>query len=148
MSTSLPPARNKNSIWRAGGEYLVSRHGYRELAADDILVDEVLAGKARPRGRTAERGRRSNVMENASNQYLDNVILSQAGHRQLKVAMLHVRVWDKCKAEERIVSNEKFNERLRYLVDSGELRAFGDITNWRFSEVLRTQDTTNRKPAE
>ena len=26
------------------GEYLVSRHGYRELAADDILLDEVLAG--------------------------------------------------------------------------------------------------------
>ena len=25
-------------------EYLVSRHGYRELAADDILLDEVLAG--------------------------------------------------------------------------------------------------------
>ena len=24
------------------GEYLVSRHGYRELAADDILLDEVL----------------------------------------------------------------------------------------------------------
>ena len=26
------------------GEYLVSRHGYRELAADDILLDEVLVG--------------------------------------------------------------------------------------------------------
>jgi Domain of unknown function (DUF4258) len=26
------------------GEYLVSRHGYRELAADDILLDEVMAG--------------------------------------------------------------------------------------------------------
>jgi hypothetical protein len=26
------------------GEYLVSRHGYRELAADGILLDEVLAG--------------------------------------------------------------------------------------------------------
>jgi hypothetical protein len=26
------------------GEYLVSRHGYRELAADDILLEEVLAG--------------------------------------------------------------------------------------------------------
>ena len=26
------------------GEYLVSRHGYRELQADDILLDEVLAG--------------------------------------------------------------------------------------------------------
>jgi len=25
-------------------EYLVSRYGYRELAADDILLDEVLAG--------------------------------------------------------------------------------------------------------
>jgi hypothetical protein len=25
------------------GEYLVSRHGYRELAADDILLDEILA---------------------------------------------------------------------------------------------------------
>ena len=25
-------------------EYLVSRHGYRELAADDILLDEILAG--------------------------------------------------------------------------------------------------------
>jgi hypothetical protein len=26
------------------GEYRVSRHGYRELAADDILLDEVLVG--------------------------------------------------------------------------------------------------------
>jgi hypothetical protein len=26
------------------GEYIVSRHGYRELAADDILVEEILAG--------------------------------------------------------------------------------------------------------
>jgi Domain of unknown function (DUF4258) len=26
------------------GEYLVSRHGYRELAADDILLDDILAG--------------------------------------------------------------------------------------------------------
>jgi len=26
------------------GEYLISRHGYRELAADDILLNEVLAG--------------------------------------------------------------------------------------------------------
>jgi hypothetical protein len=25
-------------------EYLVSRHGYRELVADDILLDEILAG--------------------------------------------------------------------------------------------------------
>jgi hypothetical protein len=87
-------------------------------------------------------------MENTTDQYLDDVILSQAGHRQLKVAMLHVRVWDKCTAEERTVSSEKFNERLRHLVDAGELRAFGDIANWRFSEVLRTRDTTNREPAE
>jgi hypothetical protein len=81
-------------------------------------------------------------MENASNEYLDDVILSQAGQRQLKVAMLHVRVWDKCKAEARTVSNEKFNERLRHLVDSGELEAFGNIANWQFGEVLRTQETT------
>ena len=87
-------------------------------------------------------------MENASNQYLDNVILSQAGHRQLKVAMLHVRVWDKCKAEDRIVSNENFDKRLRHLVDQGKLEAFGDITNWRFSEVLRAQDPTNRKSVD
>jgi hypothetical protein len=88
------------------------------------------------------------ILENASNEYLDDVILSQAGHRQLKVAMLHVRVWDKCKAEERTVSNERFNERLRHLVDAGELRAFGDIANWQYSEVLRTQGMTDRKPAE
>jgi hypothetical protein len=73
---------------------------------------------------------------------------TQANHRQLKVAMLDVRVWDKCKADGRIVSNEKFDERLRRLVDSGELEAFGEITNWRFSEVLRKQDTRNRKTAE
>jgi hypothetical protein len=41
-------------------------------------------------------------VENASNEYLDDIILSQAGPWQLKVAMLHVRVWEKCKAEERI----------------------------------------------
>jgi hypothetical protein len=28
----------------ARGEYIVSRHGFRELAADDILVGDVLAG--------------------------------------------------------------------------------------------------------
>jgi Protein of unknown function len=78
-------------------------------------------------------------VENTSNEYLDDLILSQAGHRQLKVAMLHARILDNCKAEGRIVSNEKFNERLRHLVDSGELEAFGNISNWRFSEVLRTQ---------
>jgi hypothetical protein len=26
------------------GEYVVSRHGFRELAADDIVVEDVLAG--------------------------------------------------------------------------------------------------------
>jgi len=87
-------------------------------------------------------------VENASNEYLDDLILSQAGHRQLKVAMLHVRVGEKCKTDGRIVSNERFNERLRHLVESGALEAFGDILNWRFSEVLRTQDTTDRKTGE
>ena len=82
-------------------------------------------------------------MENTSDDYLDDLILSQAGHRQLKVAMLHVRVGEKCRTEGRVVSNEKFNERLRHLVDSGAFEAFGNILNWRFSEVLRTQDTTN-----
>ncbi|MHB8272987.1 DUF4258 domain-containing protein [Bradyrhizobium sp.] len=28
----------------ARGEYIVSRHGFRELAADDILVEDVLGG--------------------------------------------------------------------------------------------------------
>lgn len=28
----------------ARGEYLVSRHGFHELLADDILVEDVLAG--------------------------------------------------------------------------------------------------------
>jgi hypothetical protein len=28
----------------ARGQYIVSRHGFRELAADDILVEDVLAG--------------------------------------------------------------------------------------------------------
>lgn len=87
-------------------------------------------------------------MENASDEYLDAIILSQAGHRRLKVAMLHVRVWDVGKAEGRIVSNERFNERLRRLVESGALEAFGNISNWQFSEVVRAQDTTSRKTAE
>jgi hypothetical protein len=78
-------------------------------------------------------------VENPSNEYLDHLILSQAGRRQLKVAMLHVRVLEKCKAEGRIVGNEEFDERLRHLVESGELEAFGNISNWPFSEVLRTQ---------
>ncbi len=90
------------------------------------MVAEGSAGPAR---------RRSKVVENATNEYLDALILSQAGRRQLKVAMLHVRVWEKCKAEGRIVSNEKFNERLRYLIDSDKLESFGDISKWRFSEV-------------
>ncbi len=28
----------------ARGEYLISRHGFRELLADDILIEDVLAG--------------------------------------------------------------------------------------------------------
>jgi hypothetical protein len=28
----------------SSGEYRVSRHGFRELAADDIVVEDVLAG--------------------------------------------------------------------------------------------------------
>jgi hypothetical protein len=87
-------------------------------------------------------------VENASNEYLDDLILSQAGHGQLKVAMLHVRVLEKCKAEGRIVSNEKFNERIRHLVVSGELEAFGNISNWRFSEVRLKTQATKRKTAE
>jgi hypothetical protein len=87
-------------------------------------------------------------VENASNEYLDDLILSQAGHRRLKVAMLHVRVGEKCKAEGRIVSKEKFNERLRYLIDSGELESFGDISNWRFSEVQLETQTAKRKTVE
>jgi hypothetical protein len=87
-------------------------------------------------------------VENASNEYLDDLILSQAGHRQLKVAMLHVRVWEKCKAEGRIVSNENFSERLRHLVNSGELEAFGNISNWRFSEVRLKTQAAKRKTAE
>jgi hypothetical protein len=87
-------------------------------------------------------------LENASNEYLDEIILSQADHRRQKVAMLHILVWKKCKTEGRVVSNERFDERLRYLVDLGVLEAFGDISNWRFSEVLRTSDTTNRNLLE
>jgi hypothetical protein len=62
--------------------------------------------------------------------------------------MLHVRVWEKCKAEGRIVSNEKINERLRHLVNSGELEAFGNISNWRFSEVRLKTQAAKRKTAE
>ncbi|SRR5579885_3189784 len=40
MSETL---RRVQSLVRSG-DYLVSRHGFRELAADDILVEEVLAG--------------------------------------------------------------------------------------------------------
>lgn len=30
----------------ARGEYLISRHGFRELLADDILIEDVLTGVA------------------------------------------------------------------------------------------------------
>jgi hypothetical protein len=87
-------------------------------------------------------------VENASNEYLDDLILSQASHRQLKVALIFGRVRQKCEVEGRIVSDEKLNERLRYLVDSGELESFGDISNWRFSEVQLKTQVQERKTAE
>jgi hypothetical protein len=88
-------------------------------------------------------------VENASSEYLDDLILSQSRHRRLKVALIFVRVMQKCEAEGRIVSGEKLNERLRHLVESDELEAFGDISNWRFSEVrLKTPEAAKRKTAE
>jgi hypothetical protein len=87
--------------------------------------------------------RRSDDVENASNEYLDDLILSQSRHRELKVALIFGHVRQKCGAEGRIVSDEKLNERLRYLIDSGELEAFGDVSNWRFSEVRLKAQTKN-----
>jgi hypothetical protein len=87
-------------------------------------------------------------VENASNEYLDDLILSQARHWQLKVALIFARVRQKCEVEDCLVSDEKLNERLRYLIDSGELQAFGDISNWRFSEVQLKTQTAKRKMAE
>jgi hypothetical protein len=87
-------------------------------------------------------------VENASNEYLDDLILSQARHWQLKVALIFARVRQKCETESRSVSDEKLNERLRYLVDSGELESFGDISNWRFSEVRLKTQAAKRKTAE
>jgi hypothetical protein len=83
-------------------------------------------------------------VKNASNEYLDKLILSQT-HRQQKVAMVFVLVRKRSQADGRIVSSDKFEKRLRYLVDSGELEAFGDISNPRFSEVrlrVQTEKTT------
>jgi hypothetical protein len=85
-------------------------------------------------------------VENASNEYLDDLILSQARHWRLKVALIFVRVRQKCEVEGRIVSDEKLNERLRNLIDSGELESFGNISNWRFSEVQLKTQTANGIP--
>jgi hypothetical protein len=85
-------------------------------------------------------------VENACSEYLDDLILSQARHWRLKVAPIFVCVRQKCEVEGRIVSDEKLNERLRYLVDSGELEAFGEISNWRFSEVRLKTQTENGIP--
>jgi uncharacterized protein DUF3658 len=74
-------------------------------------------------------------VENTSDEYLDKLILSRSSDRQLKVALIFVRVMQACQADGRAVSDDKFDERLRYLVDSGKLEAFGNIANWRFSEV-------------
>jgi hypothetical protein len=87
-------------------------------------------------------------VENASNEYLDELILSQAHRRQLKVALIFARVRQKCETEGRSVSDGKLNERLRYLVDSGEFESFGDISNWRFSEVRLKTQAAKRKTAE
>jgi hypothetical protein len=87
-------------------------------------------------------------VENASNEYLNDLILSQSRHWRLKVALIFVRVRQKCETESRSVSDEKLNERLRYLVDSGELESFGNISNWRFSEVRLKTQAAKRKTAE
>lgn len=77
-------------------------------------------------------------MGNASDEYLDKLILSQSRHRRQKVALIFVLVMKKCEAEGHTVSDETFDERLRHLVDTGKLEAFGNISNWRFSEVRLT----------
>jgi hypothetical protein len=45
-------------------------------------------------------------VENASNEYIDDLILSQAGHRQLKVAMLHVRVLENAKPKGELLATK------------------------------------------
>ena len=87
-------------------------------------------------------------MENVSDEYLDDLILSKAGHRRLKVAMLLYRVAEHCKAEGRILKTEQFDERLRHLVDAGKFEAFRNILNWRFSEVIKTQVLAAPETAE
>jgi hypothetical protein len=64
-------------------------------------------------------------VENAPDEYLDKLILSHSRDRRRKVALVFVFVRERCEADGRIVSDDKLDERLRCLVDSGALEAFG-----------------------
>ena len=67
---------------------------------------------------------------------LDSLILSSAGNRWQKVARIIAVVSERAANG---VSFDAIAARIRALVDGGELKAKGNVSQWRHSEVRRAQ---------
>ena len=66
---------------------------------------------------------------------LDQLILSQADSRWLKVVMVLAKTSRAAEKSGVVLDDDTIYARLVHLVSSGQLEAVGDITDWRHSEV-------------
>jgi hypothetical protein len=74
-------------------------------------------------------------MSTPDSSFLDEIILGMCSPRLQKVAMIVAKSLDECEARSLLVTSQEIWGRIAFLVDSGRLEAFGDISNWRSSEV-------------
>ena len=75
----------------------------------------------------------------ATDSFIDELILRFTRPRQLKVARVLGDVFVECKAKGFEVSEERLEARLRALIDSKQIESFGDVSKWRFSEIRLAQ---------
>lgn len=67
---------------------------------------------------------------------VDALILASTGNHWRKVAMVVVQVGER--ASDTVVDDETVAARIRSLVAAGHLESKGDLSQWRFSEVRRS----------
>jgi hypothetical protein len=74
-------------------------------------------------------------MSASSHQNVDSLILSLAKTQWRKVAMIIGQVLDECRRLGINIDEHGVAERIRALVEGGQLEAQGDLSRWRHSEV-------------
>jgi hypothetical protein len=77
-------------------------------------------------------------MSALSHQNVDGLILSFAKVQWRKVAMVIGQVLDECRRLGINIDEHGVAERIRALVEGGQLEAQGDLSRWRHSEVKLT----------